>query len=301
MQKSQQLSLVCPECSTRLRLSWAEVPEDEFQCPDCSAALRVDKSDTDDLRLLSISAATALVSQEPKLKRPGWIALAATSGAAVLILAFVFSGDSNRDTSSPEDAPATTPDSAVAVATMDPAPADDTAPDDLQLASPRDDSLDNPLVELTDQIDIPVLGTPAIPGESSISDAPAARISSAIDAPNGDSIVGKNAVVPGEPVVSPVVERPRRLSFGERLGIEIPSFEQKEPAPLSGLIEVVGQLVQVRIDVDDLPTGTRTKPVSFSLKATTPLEILVESARLAGARPIIDEESESIRLVPDDR
>jgi hypothetical protein len=301
MQPSQQLSLVCPECSTRLRLSSADVPEDEFQCPDCSALLRVEKSDSGDPRLLSTFAASDLTSQAPKLKRFVWITLAATTGTAILILAFVFSGDSNREVASPEDAPATTPDSVVAVATMDPAPADDTAREDLQLASPRDDSLDNPLVELTDQIKIPVLGTPAIPSESSISNAPAARIPAAIDAPNGDSIVDKSAVVPGEPVVSPVVERPRRLSFEERLGIEIPSFEQKEPAPLSGLIEVLEQLVQVRIDVDDLPIGMRTKPVSFSLKATTPLQILVESARLAGARPIIDKESESIRLVPDDR
>ncbi len=297
MQSSQQLSLVCPECSTRLRLSSADVPEDEFQCPDCSAPLCVEKSDSGDLRLLSMSPASVSIDQKPKLTRPVWIGLA---GAAALILAFVFSGSSNPDTSSSENALDTTPDSDIAVATIDSAPADVPPPDDFRPTSPRDDSLDNPLVELTDQIDIPVLGAPSTPGESSISDTPAARISSAVAAPNAGTIADSTA---GPEVITadPVVERPRRLSFEERLGIEIPSFEQKEPAPLSGLVEVVEQLVRVRIDVDDLPTATQSKPVSFSLKATTPLEVLSESARLAGARPIVDEESESIRLVLDDK
>ena len=175
------------------------------------------------------------------------------------------------------------------------------ARDDSEPARPRDDSLDKPLVELTDTIEIPVLGTPTTPVESSISDAPAARIPSTVDAPTDNSIADTSAVVPPANTVDPVVERPRQSSFEERLQIEIPSFEQKEPVPLSGLIEVIEQLIQVRITMDGLPTETRTKPVSFSLKATTPLEILAESARLAGARPIVDEDSESIRLVPADR
>lgn len=320
MPQPQQLSLVCPACSTRLRLTDAEIPEDEFDCPDCAVALRVIESESGDLHLQATPAVVDASEHGSGLPRSSWIALLATSGIAVLILVLVVSGGSESSVDSQDDVAASTrPEAGRTVTDATPIPPDEPvviAPPQ----APNSDVSSHLLTELTNQIEIPHAGTPSSPDDPTLGDDrasgddrapgddPAPRVTPAVDVPDetvpdDEPVIDTGNDSPTQPVdpdevTVPVLPELPRLSFKERLEIDIASFEQSKPASLSGLVEVIEQLAQSRIEIDDLSEAIRNQTVSFSLKNTTPLGILTETARLAGARVIVDDDARSIRLVP---
>lgn len=293
MPSLQQLSLICPACSTRLRLSPTNLPESAFDCPDCSTSLQLEKSESGDLRVQALDVIEAPAAGG-SISRNQAFAIAATSIVAVTVLILGLSGDTDEAAGGANDE---SPAIAAADETVESPQLQPVDPDAGSLTEPTPD-IDVPPVEPGDAIaqrapaDDPALripaddnGEPAVPANAEL--VPPAAAGDSDDTPILPELD------PGEPVVA----TPVQPAFETRVGIAIPSFDQTKPTSLASVIEIVEQLAQVSIDTAAVPVELQRKSVSFAVTDTTPLGILSEAARLAGLQVVVDDEA--IRLLPD--
>lgn len=296
----QLISLVCPECSTRLRLTPDERPVGEFPCPDCGATLHAESSESGDIRLVPVTADVSPATAHPR--RPQVIAITVTTLLLGVLLIVLFSGDSDPPVADADinNTPETTSSQSL--------PADIASEDPLLVDASTNSGSDNdsanmPLEEITDQIDIGALGAAPESLDTPRTDQPAARIPGVSQA--GEDVPDTRGEQPApddsDAPVIPVVEAPVVPPFRDRLGIGIPSFDQTQATTLPKLLEVVELLAQVRIDTEAASSDSQRKPISFSLTDTTPLAILEEAGRLAGLEVVVDDNAELIRLVSVDK
>lgn len=285
MPTSEQ-SLICPACSTRLRVGVAEAPPTGFDCPDCSASLVLNKQDSGELSVSVADTPAPPVSQAMK-PLPKLVAAGVTVVAAILVLVVALTGGSDESDVAADQVPqsesvAQTPESRPDEPPVTPLPDEDEV-----VTEP----LPEPVIEVA-------VAEPEIDIRPPAADEPATRIP--VD-PAEEPEAADLADTPILPELSPdepVDIQPILPPFADRIAITISSFDQSKPTPLSSVIEVVEQLTQVSINTDAVPVELLSKPVSFAVEEATPVEILSEAIRQSGLKIDVDEQAEALELVP---
>ena len=285
MPTSEQLSLICPACSTRLRLSAADVPQSDFDCPDCSAPLLVNRAESGELSVSRADPDETPVSSTGLLLQPRLIAGVVTVAAAIGLIAISFSGEPEEAGADwqrlSNEAPSVGEPGDIAQAPSAPEqPTDETVPE----------LLPEPSIELA-------VAEPEIEIRPPVGDDPASRIpADRVEQPETVDLDN----TPILPELSPderIDVQPILPPFTERIAISIPSFDQSKPTPLSSVIEVVEQLTLVSVETDAVPDELLSRPVSFTARDATPVDILKAAIRQTGLRIVVDEQAESINLV----
>lgn len=330
-------SVICPACSTRLRISPLQAVIPNFHCPECDTALAADRGadQTVVLRVIPVersdrdSRVSLLQHARSGNSRLIAFVVAASVGMVTLILT-VPSVESeghqrlhvNVDSEAGSTAGRNVTASDNASVSMPPVSDQGSKGHRRQFSDAAADHLVLDTVSGTNRS-----GTPTVhpAGKSSPSQAVQndgasdARLLTGREAAGGPPITKppQSGVLP-EREPFPVPEKPAEVSadatsvettgvestrvesmrWSLRLKIPIQSFRVTEPLSVRKVVELVEQMCRVEVGTSSVADGKLDRRVTLILQETTPVEILSEAARKSGLRVIVDETS--VRLVAGD-